>query len=108
MPPSTAMRAATWRTLRPMRSQWGLTAMARSSGQAGAMLRQACAQAASTRWLNAASDRGAGPPSALAPGAIVRDRGREDVRVFMGNRSIELIQRPGRSSGRATAAARRG
>jgi hypothetical protein len=53
-PASTASRAATWRTGRPMRAQCGLTAMAWSSGQAGAKLRQAWAQAASTAPSRAA------------------------------------------------------
>lgn len=48
MPPRTAIRAATRRTGISIRDQCGFTAIARSSGQDGAIALQACAQAAST------------------------------------------------------------
>jgi hypothetical protein len=48
------MRAATWRSGMPTRDQCGLTAMARSSGQAGAMAAQASWQACCKRCSSSA------------------------------------------------------
>ena len=81
MPPSTAIRAATRRSGNPTRDQCGLTAIARSSGQAGAMAWQARSHAAFNS-LSQSTDT-----SVFALGVAVANRSSEravtDSDVFM-------------------------
>ena len=86
MPASTAIRAATVRTLWPMRDQCGLTAIARSSGQAGAIAAQAVEQAASIRRCSRSS-RGASIGATRSRGGCVRTASGAEVCIIISRRS---------------------
>ena len=73
------MRAATWRTGIAMRDQCGLTAMARSRGQAGAMAWQARSHAVSI-WFSQSS---VPPETGVSTGTVSSVSSMLGLDVFM-------------------------